>query len=237
MADPDPALEKVEELEDVGLGRGINATDVTPWLNKSSFQVRHVKAENIIGTDEGGAYERFKSEINSTFTLQAVIEASIAIPQVPVSIDMHTELSRSVTSSQMSVGRKVMNRTIGFRTDFDDVPKLMKQYMSESSDADTEKDADIATESEGDGDDARFEVRLCDWILDRIKADDELEALKDEALATGCPDPSSRPLPADFVAARVFYHLKDNEEKRRKWYQAIKQAAASLWRLSTSRTM
>lgn len=214
------SLYKVEELEELGLGRGINATDAAPWLNKSSFQVRHVALEDLIGTDEGSAYERFRSEINSTFTLQAMIEASITVPQVPVSIGMDTELSRSVTSSHTSVGRKVTNRTVGFRVDFDNVPKLMKQYMSEHS-------SDLDTDDDHAGQVDTFEERLCEWILDRVKADNALTALKDRALsaAASCPVLCSGKSPSsDVIIAQVFYHLRDEPALWGEWRDAITKA-------------
>jgi len=51
---------------DLGLGRGIDASDPNPWLNKTSFQVRNVLRENIIGTDEGSALHTYQKEVISS---------------------------------------------------------------------------------------------------------------------------------------------------------------------------
>lgn len=46
-----------------GLGRGINGAEKTPWLNKLNFEVRCVKFQDIVGTEEGGM---LKSYANSS---------------------------------------------------------------------------------------------------------------------------------------------------------------------------
>ena len=160
---------------DLGLGRGLNATDLTPWLNKSSFQVRQVSSDNIIWTDEGGAAQRYETEVQSTFTLQVELQASIAIPQSPITIGVDAEQSRSVSSSRKSCGRKVLNRTISYRADFDDVPTLSV----------SETDTEDGTNAEPPNDSRchmTFEERLCNWILHCIEADEEANAVLEEAL-------------------------------------------------------
>ena len=152
-------------FKEQGLGRGLNATDLAPWLNKSSFQVRQVTPHNILGTDEGGAVQMYETEVQSTFTLQVELQASIAIPQSPITIGVDAEQSRSVSSTRKSVGRKVLNRTISYRADFDDIPT---RNVSESH-----------THSKSC---MTFEERLCNWILQCIEADDEANAVLEEAL-------------------------------------------------------
>ena len=48
---------------DMGLGRGVDATDASPWVSKSSFQVRDVTFDSVIGTEEGGALQSYEREI------------------------------------------------------------------------------------------------------------------------------------------------------------------------------
>ena len=119
-----PACEPgdVPRIIDLGLGRGLDATDLTPWLNKTSFQVRRVCFDELVGTDEGGALQSYANEINSVSTQQIKMKSSVTVPQSPVTIGVDAEMSRSSTSSRRSVGKKVINRTISYREDMDDLP-------------------------------------------------------------------------------------------------------------------
>ena len=51
-------------MMDMGLGRGVDATDASPWVSKSSFQVRRVMFDCVIGTEEGGALQSYDREIS-----------------------------------------------------------------------------------------------------------------------------------------------------------------------------
>lgn len=139
---------------DLGLGRGVDASEPTPWLNKSSFQVRRVTADNIIGTDEGGTLHKYENEVSSVRTQQSKMKTSVVVPKSPVTISAEAEYSRSVHSSRRSIGRKVVNRTISFSDNFNDVPfgkEVKKTSQSESQKYLT------------------FEERLADWIMEKLK--------------------------------------------------------------------
>ena len=207
---------ELQRFEDLGLGRGLNATDLTPWLNKSSFQVREVTSSNIIGTDEGGAVQSYETEVHSTFTLQSELQASIAIPQSPITIGVDAEQSRSVSSSRKSVGRKVLNRTISYRADFDDVPfrRVTSQNGSDNADgASAEAPTDIAQSK------MTFEERLCKWILRCIEADEEAKAVLEAALHGHSRGNAADDLP------RAFMYFPPGE-KRRKLRLAIEKACS-----------
>ena len=90
--------------------------------HKSSFQVRRITYENILGTEEGGAVQSYEREISSVQTQQTKIKTSILVPKSPLTIGTDAELSRSVHASRRAIGRKVINRTISFRDNFDDLP-------------------------------------------------------------------------------------------------------------------
>ena len=90
--------DEIQRVIDLGLGRGMDATNPKPWLNKSSFQVRRVAIENVIGTEEGGALQSYKREVTSVQTQQTDLKASVTIPQSPVTIGVDAEQSRSVSS-------------------------------------------------------------------------------------------------------------------------------------------
>ncbi len=61
-----PVLTKKEmgRMIEMGLGRGVDATDASPWVSKSSFQVRRVTFDSVIGTEEGGALQSYEREIS-----------------------------------------------------------------------------------------------------------------------------------------------------------------------------
>ena len=114
---------EVTRFIDFGLGRGLDATLPTPWLSKSSFQVREVKEDNIIGTDEGGCQQSYEREVCSLYNQQTDLKSSVTIPHSPVTIGVDAEQSRSVSTTRRTVGQRVVNRTISFRADFDDAPE------------------------------------------------------------------------------------------------------------------
>lgn len=152
---PVHSKEEIYRYIDLGLGRGVDGTDPAPWLNKTSFQVRRVTFDNILGTDEGSSLQSYEREISSVRSQQIKIKASIAVPKSPVTIGADAEISRSVHSSRHSVGRKVINRTISFRDNFDDVPFGEEVCLTASP----EKSQNFLT----------FEERLAAWILEHLK--------------------------------------------------------------------
>ena len=112
--------EDVGYFVDLGLGRGVDATEEKPWLNRSTFQVRQVTESNILGTEEGNLIKGFVNEVESTQLLQANLRASVTASEL-VNVGVDSELSRKVSESQKSVGEKIVTRTISFRTDFENV--------------------------------------------------------------------------------------------------------------------
>ena len=115
--------EDVGYFVDLGLGRGVDATEQKPWLNRSTFQVRQVTESNILGTEEGDLIRGFVNEVESTQLLQANLRASVTASEL-VNIGVDSELSRKVSESQKSIGEKIVTRTISFRTDFENVDEI-----------------------------------------------------------------------------------------------------------------
>ena len=68
--------EELSRISELGLGRGVDATDPSPWSRKSSFQVRPVTSDRIITTNEGGALQTYEREIASVTTVQTSLKAS-----------------------------------------------------------------------------------------------------------------------------------------------------------------
>ena len=114
-------MECVQRFTDLGLGRGIDATSSKPWQEKSSFQVRKIKFDNIIRTEEGGAVEAYENKVKSVQTLQMTLKASVIAPggTNPVTVSTDGETVRSSATEQMVIGRRVHNVTVSFAEEFE----------------------------------------------------------------------------------------------------------------------
>lgn len=182
---------EIGRFVDLGLGRGVDATKPSPWLSKSSFQVREVTFDNIIGTEEGGLVNNFEKVVESVQQLQTNMSASVPASQ-QVSVGVDAELSRSHSKTKRSVGTKVLTRTISFRADFDDIcvrrGKKKKKLMAgkgsteqrhtapqrsltlpEGDVAKAEVEANLHSSGEDSSHKPTFEERLSKWILDHLK--------------------------------------------------------------------
>jgi hypothetical protein len=121
MKQMDAILHKkeIQRFVDLGLGRGVDSTDLHPWANKSSFQVRDpfsARVEDaVIGTDEGGSLHTYASRITSSEDIKAQLKAGLSIPNTPISLGIEGELARSSRTSRRVEGRRAKNRTISFR--------------------------------------------------------------------------------------------------------------------------
>ena len=142
--------QEVDSFQDRGLGRGVDATNPTPWLNKRALQIRKVNFDDIIGTEEGNLYQGFVNEVESTEHFQTSLSASVPANQL-VSLGIDSELSRSYSVSQKSVGKKIITRTISFQANFD-----------------------------GSSDVKPFEQRLSNWILQQHDVKKEEDEFKQE---------------------------------------------------------
>ena len=115
-----------------GLGRGINITKKTPWVEKTAFQVRHVKPEDLIETDDGELLKAYSEEVRSRTTVKSEVQAGIKPTNVPVCVRMDVEHTRSTLSSKYVVGTKIKKRTISFRMDFADVPQSLVKNVEDA---------------------------------------------------------------------------------------------------------
>ena len=158
--------ECVQRFTDLGLGRGVDATSSKPWLEKSSFQVRRVTFDSLLGTEEGGAVEAYDSLVSSVQTLQLSMKASVMAPTNAghVKIGIEGEHSRTVSSSRRVVGRRVQNRTIAFIEALDDAPFHCSSCVAEEEHHTGSKGISSQTWP-------TFEDRLSLWVLERLESE------------------------------------------------------------------
>ena len=177
----DPKLKDNVRMEDLGLGRGVDATKPYPWQNKSSYQVRTITTDcaNIIGTEESGQRRYYEGEVNSVLTQQLNTKLTIKEPSNSLAIGIDAEGSRSFTDTRKAVGEKVMTRTVSFRTNFDeqdtlekDLSKFVLKRLQTKEKWDKKREGGLRLEGEPDDDNALQYLRE---FIDKLdKESDEL---------------------------------------------------------------
>ena len=170
-----PPAELRKKFTLCGLGRGVNITKHTPWMEKTSFQARAVRPEDLIETDEGGLLKGYSEEVNSSTTIHYQVRAGVKAPDVPLTIGVDSEYSRTDCSNKHVVGLKVKNRTISFRVDFDDLSKSRastakeaREQMQLDKTEHSHKPSD-ETEPPQNPEDVPFESRLCQWLCECLE--------------------------------------------------------------------
>ena len=165
MIDPAKA-ELIKTSVAFGLGRGIDATNKSPWMNKSSFQVRRVH-NSIVDTNEGNAVGSYQHDLLSISDMEDLYAASLNIPETPVTIHVECDNNRSISSSRQVIGKKVITRTIGFQTDNEEKytdgesPRNGKESHAIPKDP-----SDIVYNTQNSS--LTFEDRVCLWLLHKI---------------------------------------------------------------------
>ncbi len=145
--------DEMEHFYNLGLGRGVDATIPFPWKNKRSFQVRSVKFEDIMGTEECGAYQNYTSTVASSTESKVNLKASLSLLHTPVSLGLDSEVSRSSCHTRKTVGTRVINRTVSFRKEGGE--NIPLRVLSDES---------IPLKNN-----ETFEEFVSEWILKRIK--------------------------------------------------------------------
>ena len=165
--------EVTQRFQDLGLGRGVDASRTKPWLNKTSFQVRPLRFGKLIGTEQGGTVEAYEDVVSSVQSLQLELKQSVSAANVPVTIGADAEQSRSASNMRHVVGRRVHNRTISFREEFDDMAVKVGRVQPSTPVREVSEDGEDAVEEEAAHSDEveeepTFEERLAKWVLERL---------------------------------------------------------------------
>ena len=150
-----------------GLGRGIDATNQTPWANKSSFQIRRVQ-RTVVETKESGALESYEHEIFSAVDTEEKLRSSLEPPEIPLSINVESEPARnSHQCLRRAVGRRVISRTIAFQTDYEErAIASMDNFRSDDSLLLPKDPTEVVFNAQSSH--LAFEERLSEWICQRI---------------------------------------------------------------------
>ena len=112
----------------LGLGRGVDITNHLRWLERTSFEVRHLTKDGIVETDNGRHLTAHSAEVESKTTLDAELKAGARSANLLTSINIAAENTRSQLSKKYIVGTKISNRTVSFPQDFSDVPHLPSDH-------------------------------------------------------------------------------------------------------------
>lgn len=184
--------EVAQRFTDFGLGRGVDATRAKPWLNKTSFQVRPLRFGKLIGTEQGGSVEAYEDVVNSVQTLQLELKQSVSVSSAPVNIGTDGEHTRSTSNMRHVVGRRVHNRTISFREEFDEIPFAGSRAQpttrvllaAEGEKAQPQKMAAQVKEE------PTFEEKLAKWVLERLCREGKCDsAMRERVRAIGDESP------------------------------------------------
>lgn len=162
--------EVTQRFTDFGLGRGVDATRAKPWLNKTSFEVRPLRFRKLIGTEQGGSVEAYEDVVSSVQMLQLELKQSVSVSSAPVNIGTDGEHTRSVSNMRHVVGRRVHNRTISFREEFDEIPFAVSRVQPatpvhaapEGKEAQSQEAAPQVELQ------PTFEEKLAEWVLERL---------------------------------------------------------------------
>lgn len=111
----DPGEER-RRFAEFGLGRGVDITDPSPFMNKKSFQFYTIDSEDmIIRTDEGKARRCIFQKFETSNASSIQLSASVTLPHTPIEIGAAVDYSRNIMQSGYTIGWKTIIRSIEFR--------------------------------------------------------------------------------------------------------------------------
>ena len=112
---------EIENFQQLGLGRGVDATSLTPWQNITSQQMREVTPHNVVVTRENAKNEYYRDEICSEKKHHEKVMASVEDPNGTVQLGVFAENFRSKSRDAIVEGYKAQTRSVVFRDEVIDV--------------------------------------------------------------------------------------------------------------------
>eukprot|EP00731_Ephydatia_muelleri_P005377 Em0002g1553a len=110
---------ELQRFEEFGLGRGVDATDPSPFANKTAFHAIPIDSKDcdlILCTDEGGAFHSIFQSLETSDKNTIQLSADVTLPQTPIQIGAAVEYSRSTMRRGYTIGKKVITRSVEFKT-------------------------------------------------------------------------------------------------------------------------
>ena len=154
----------IKYYQELGLGRGVDITKQTPWLEKSSFQVRYFEMDDLMETREGGSLQHYETQITSNQQQRSEIHAAVQpYMKAPVTIGVDAENSRSYSYNRHAVGTKIINRTISFKVGFSDAPGRRRKSNAKLTPPSGEQ-----VQANNQSDVVSFEEEFCSWLYDML---------------------------------------------------------------------
>ena len=114
-----------------------------------------------------GILMNYNHEVQSIAEIEEKFLSSLSPPESAVTIHIEDELDRNVSSSRRIVGRRVVNRSIGFQADFEERYSDGEILRSTRESYLVPKDpAEVVCNTQASG--HAFEERVCQWIFHRL---------------------------------------------------------------------
>ena len=174
----------IERYKLLGLGRGLDITKESPWLERTSFQVRDPSNEKIAVTEHGRQFTSYTEEVESRETRNVVLKAGVKATTLPAGLSVATEYSRSNLTKKYIVGTKIINRTVSFVQDFSDIPHDTDSGRVETHDEDDGNGVPAPQEPHPDpADSNEEEVKLKRNKADsKVKPEENIETFEQRLL-------------------------------------------------------
>ncbi len=198
--------EELPWIQELGLGKTIDATLPQPWVNKRAYQAKKFPSKSdLVVTNEGNKVKMMSEQIENYYEMQAQVAAGIDIPNKPIEISIAAESHRSFGTSYSLTATTITTRTVTFNVWHHNDGKCMETGGV------VESEAKPPSEYK-----SKFEMDLQRWVKENKGSDQDVQRcylgfLK--ALGGATHYVSSMTLGA------MRYHLKRKEFSRTKFAQ------------------
>ncbi len=107
--------EELPWIQELGLGKTIDATLPQPWVNKRAYQAKKFPSKSdLVVTNEGNKVKMMSEQIENYYEMQAQVAAGMEIPNKPIEISIAAESHRSFGTSYSLSATTITTRTVTF---------------------------------------------------------------------------------------------------------------------------
>ncbi len=202
--------EELPWIQELGLGRAIDATLPQPWVNKRAYQAKKFPSmSELVVTHEGNKVKMISEQIENYYEMQAQVAAGIDVPNKPIEISIAAESHRSFGTSYSLTATTITTRTITFNVWHHNDGKRME------IDGIVESEAKPLSEHK-----SKFEMDLQRWVKEKKEKEekkgnegnDEGDVYLDFLKALG----GATHYVSSITLGAMRYHLKRKEFSRKK---------------------